>query len=262
MAKKNKKGKKESTARRMAKNQTSGFVQTVYRPPENMGFFSIKSDGNKLIDLIPFTAGKDNPNCDEGELHFERSFYSHRVGQGKETRSYVCPSKTYGRACPICEHLDNCGDDQLVKDHKAKHRQLFLVYDRSDEDKGVCLWEVSYHLFGKTIDQTIDASDEEDEVDWFYDPEKGKSLKIVYSEQAIGGTKFSQIDTILFRKRKPLREKLLKQSVCLDDILIEESYDKLKKLFLKLPDEDSKKSKGKKKKKDKGKKKKKDDIPF
>lgn len=91
-----------STARRRAEQHTGGGGSTTINKPEDMKWFEVKRAGTYRFDIIPFKAGKGNPYADEGELHYERTFYTHR-GIGASEKSFICNKKTNGKKCYICE---------------------------------------------------------------------------------------------------------------------------------------------------------------
>jgi hypothetical protein len=107
-------------------------------------------------------------------------------------------------------------------------------------EKKIRLWEMSYHLFGKKLDDDILNSDPEDEIQNFAELDGGSSLKIHVTEGSTDTSKFPEVSSILYRRRpKALPEFLAEKATVLDDILIIPDYKKLKKLFFEAIDEDS-----------------------
>lgn len=202
--------------------------------------------GTHRIDIVPFEAGDDNPYAKPGELHYERTYYAYRF-VGPDENSYVCPSETWkgqGKRDFIKEYrkglsADDPEEKKLIKHLAPKERQLFLVWDHADEEEGVQLWEYSYHNFGKLLDSRIDNADEEDRYDEFYFPEAdGMTLKVTFEESTGGGYKYKEATAIDFKSRKEdLPEEILKQAVCLDELLVDTPYDEMKKAFLQIEDE-------------------------
>ena len=264
---KNKKKKKEkkrgrstaAAAKRRAETHKTGFDNTAFELPEDMKQFSIKSDKALRLDIIPYEVGEGNPFADKGELHYERTFYVHR-GIGVDGTSYICLRKTNDEACPICEFRakltkDPDADEDLIKDLAPKERQLFNVINTKEKNKGVQLWEISFHLFGKTLDREVKNSDEEDNYENFAELEGGFTLKCGIEEKSFNRQSFYEVVSINFKPREEdYDEDILEQTTCLDDILIIKDYDELKDIFLHTvsddDDGDEKKGKGKKSKKD------------
>lgn len=271
--KKKEKKKKRSTAaaaKKRAETHKTGFDNTAFELPDDVKQFAIKSDKALRLDIIPYEVGEGNPFADKGELHYERTFWVHR-GIGADQTSYVCLRKTCDEPCPICEFRaklakDPDADEDLIKGLAPKERQLFNVINTKEKSKGVQLWEISFHLFGKTLDREIKNSDEDDNYENFAELEGGFTLKCGIEEKSFNRQSFFEVVSINFKPREDdYDEDILEQTVCLDDILIIKDYDELKEIFLQTVDDDdddddddkknkkSKKGKGKKSKKDKDK---------
>lgn len=233
--------RKVVSARRRVEQHEVGGGRTSVKLPEGMGFFSVKKAGTYRIDVLPFTAGKGNPFADAGELHYERTYFSHR-GIGPNNATYVCSAKTFGKRCPVCEHrmkIDGKADEELIKSLVPKERQLFFVIDHAEKDKGVQCWDQSFHLFGKHLDAKIKNADDDDGYEFFADPEKGYTLKVGATEEKGGGFSWCNCSDIEFKARKDsIPDEVLEECPCLDDCLIEMDYDELKKIFLQIPDEE------------------------
>lgn len=233
---KDKRKKRQSTARRRADQHASGYETTMLRIPEGLSFWKAEK-GTRVIDIIPYVVKVENEFVDEGTLHYERTFYAYR-NVGVEEKSYICSSKTFGKADYIQEWKAREAkrdevDSETLKSFNPKERQLFLIYDHGDAEKGLQLWEFSYFCFGQLLDSRIQNSDEEEGWDLFYFmDEDGKSLRLTIEEQTGGGYKFLKVTAIDFVKRKEdLPKKIVDHDICLDDLLIETSYEKLKNIF-------------------------------
>jgi hypothetical protein len=233
-------------ARRRAREHTSEFSRTTLRIPDGISMFSIKKPGTYRIDIMPYIAGKGNPFCDKGQPAFERTFWTHRdVGPNQD--QYVCLAKTAGQACPVCEaqakmRKDPEADESVIKAMAPRERQLFNVIDKANPDKGIQLWEISYHLFGKLLDSRLknqSDQDKEEEGDWqcFADLKGGFTLKLEAEEQVAGKNKFIEVTSIDFKPRKQdYDEDMMEQAHCLDDLVIVLPYDKLKDIYLQTGD--------------------------
>jgi hypothetical protein len=209
-----------------------GFEMTSLRLPEGVNFFSVKKAGVKRVEIVPYTVGPGNPDAAEGELYFQRTYYTHRnIGLNGDV--YVCPAKTTGQPCPVCEErarLDSSvdADPDLVKDLLPKKRQLWNVYDHSDPERGVQVWDISYHLFGKQLLARIRDADDEDEYEYFADPEDGLTLKIGFAEKSWAGNSFCEAETIDFKaRREPLDPDILDAANDLDACVVVVDYDTL-----------------------------------
>ena len=234
------------SARKRAEEHKSGFSSKCYKVPDGTRMFSVKTEGVKRLDIIPYTVpeGANNPFAEAGELHFERTYYTHR-DVGPDGDMYPCLKKTFNKPCPICDHRaamlkDPDADENDVKALAPKERQLWNIFDHDDPDRGVQLWDFSFHLFGKQLDARVNNSDEEDGYEFFADPDEGMTLKVGFKEQSFGGNTFYQAETIDFKARKgPLDDELLEKALVLDSTLIRYDYDELKEIFLQTRTEDS-----------------------
>lgn len=268
---KNKKKKKEkkksrstaAAAKRRAETHKTGFDNTSFELPDEMKQFAIKSDKALRLDIIPYEVGEGNPYADKGELHYERTFWVHR-GIGADNTSYVCLRKTNDEACPICEFRaklakDPDADEDLIKGLAPKERQLFNVINTKEKSKGVQLWEISFHLFGKTLDREIKNSDEDDNYENFAELEGGFTLKCGIEEKSFNRQSFYEVVSINFKPREEdYDDDILEQTACLDDVLIIKEYEELKEIFLQTVDDDDDDDKKDKKSSKKDKKSKKD----
>lgn len=230
------------SAKRWAETADSGFTPTVVKLPEGVNFFGPKKAGTFRLEIIPYevpanSKGGQNPNAQPGELHYERTYFSHR-GIGADERSYVCLAKTAGRPCPICEHRkelmrDRDADEDLIKALAPKQRQLWNVYDHAEPDKGVQIWDVSFHLFGRQLKAAINNADEDDGWEYFADPQDGLTLRVGMEEKSFAGNSFLECATVGFKaRREPLSDEILDAAQPLDDLLILLDYEKLKSIFL------------------------------
>ena len=227
-----------TSARKRAEQQKTGFESTYLKIPEGMQMFKPKA-GTMLLDIIPFVAGKGNPWAEEGSIHWERTIWTHR-GIGANSDTYICPRMTSKKRCPICEAraklmktAEDEEDEQMVKDLAPKQRQLFLLKNLKEPDKGIQLWDISYHLFGKVLDARLRNSDEDDNWDKFFFLEDGYTLRVGFAEESFGGHAFFKAETIDFKPRKtPYEEDILDEVPSLDGMVSELEYDKLKKILL------------------------------
>ena len=231
---------KIQNARKKAEEHSTGGSSCI-KLPEGVSFFSVKQEGSKKIDIIGYVVGEGNPHADEGMLHYERTYYVHRnVGPNNDT--YVCAARTFKKPCPVCEYRAKViKDSDLVPDGEdpekfaqalaPKERQLFNVIDADNRDAGIQVWDFSYHLFGKILDEEMKDPDNEGYIE-FFTPDNGFRLKIRFSENTFGGRKFYETSKIEFLPRKPLDDSVVEEAVSLDEVIVEPDYDELKRIFL------------------------------
>ena len=236
-----KRREKVSAKRRVTEHQ-SGYSSTSLLLPDGVSLYKPKA-GNRRIEILPYVVGDGNPFADPGTQYYERTYYVHR-GIGPDNSSFVCPRKTAGKECFICDHRaklakDPKADEEEIKALAPKERQLWNVYDYAETDKGVQLWDVSHHLFGKRLDTEIRNADEDDGFEFFADPDDGFTLRVAFEDKSFAGNNFVEAASINFKARKgSLDEELLEAAQCLDDLLTLKSYEDLKKVFLQTAEEE------------------------
>ena len=226
------------SARRAAETHQSGFESKSIRLPDGVEWFKVDKQEIRTIDVLPYRVGKGNPRASEGMIYFERTYFTHRnIGPGED--SVICPNRTWEKRCPICEDMarmrrDPEMDPEVPKALKPKERQLFNVIDLNAPDKGIQIWDVSFYLFGEALYEAIkNSDDEEDGYAFFSDLKVGLKLKIGFKEKHFAGNTFYEAARIDFKPRaKPYSKEILEQTYCLDDLLIEIPYDKLRALYL------------------------------
>ena len=221
----------------------AGGDWTTISIPEGVEIWQPK-EGSQRIDVVPYEVADGNPYADKGEWYYERTFWTHR-GVGPNNETYVCPAKTVGKPCPVCEHRsrlvkDPDADEKLADALKPKERQLWLIFDHAQEDKGVQIWEFSHWNFGRLLDKRRKNADEDEAyIMDFDDPDAGSTLKVSFNEEKGGGYTYLEAYSIDFKPRKNgLSEEVLEHGICLDGILKVLPYDKLKAVFLQEETED------------------------
>jgi len=233
-------------AERVANRQNGSKGFSYLMLPDNVEVFKPKKEGNVRFNIIPYVAGKNNRDADPGELDFEFTFWTHTIGEGDDRRTIVCPKKTYGKPCPICEEVERLSKNYVenqeeIKAIKAKQRQLFNIVDARDEENKIQIYDTSYFKgFGELLDKRLRNFDDEDDEDFrdFADIPGGRTLKVMFAEDTFGGRKFFAPSSIDFVARKEeLDENIIDKAVCLDSCLKVLDYDQIVKLIAGTQDE-------------------------
>jgi hypothetical protein len=239
--------------KRAAEHKT--FSRPALAIPEGMGLFNPRKEGVYELDILPYVIGerqlkfnKDTNWHEPGTAHYERTYFAH-VGVGPNNDMIVCPNKTFNKRCPICDYRNQIGKDpkngDAAKALKPKERQLFLIRDRLDRNKGIQLWEISYFLFGINLDRKIHNAPAEKKARYrqFFRPVDGAYLRLVATEKTAGGGRPFLEFTIddMMRRKEDLTDELAHHGICLDDIPVELSYKELSALFFQ-EDEDEEKT--------------------
>ena len=278
MSKKSKeKREKHRTSSGMAKwrEKSSGDFSTLFKLPEGMKMYNIKSADTYFLDVIPYITKEGNEFAKAGKYWWVRSFWVHR-GIGVNDEWVVCLAKTFRKPCPCCEFRAKLQDDPEVDEKtvealKPSNRLIFNMRDLKKDKNTVQLLHMPDWYFGKALRQVLDAEfeDHENNMDEFFLPEGGSYMKC-RAEAAEGGFSGYNVVRIDFKARKEdLDDDILEQAANLDDILIVKEYDELKEMLYAAPadkdddddddDDDDAEEPKKKKRKKTSKKKKKDD---
>ena len=196
------------------------FDGELYKPDE----------GTNNVDILPYIVGNNHPTLKAGDVDFSLSYWVHyNVGPGEKV--FVCPKKTYGQRCPLCDMVKAQQDDGAIWDDvKAlapKRRTLYNVIPVNQNGPTDCkLFDVSFHLFEKILskDCTVDG-----EVVYFAEiDEDGRTVKFKARKTRANGREFLSYDSFMFEKRKyTYPEDILKKSICLDDILIKSTAEEI-----------------------------------
>lgn len=219
-----------------AKNRGSGTGTLAI--PEGTDMLKAR-EGTMRLDVIPYRiTKKTNPEVRThgakiGSLWYERTYWIH-FALGVEEQMVICP-KTIGQPCPVDEdqaHMrkdPNANEDE-VKALRAKERQLFNVIDLDSPEKGIQLFECSYHLFGKLLEQEIREGDES--LGGFADIEDGLTLKVRFSKAQMGQNAFLEATRIDFVPRKrAYPATILDEALDLDDILKVPTYEEIQAIY-------------------------------
>lgn len=247
---KDKKNSLRDAVRRRAEARefTSGGGGKFLLPRSDIQFYTPGKKTNE-IDIVPYIVTVNNHEyAQKGDEWYQKTILVH-FGVGVEEKSYICP-RTVSKPCPICEARakmlkDADADEAVTASLKPKEREIYNVIDLADKDKGVQFWEISFHNFGKMLEEEIRESDSELGYSAFAGTRNGYTLKVRFIEETIGKNTFLKASRIDFVERKDYGESILDKTLNLDSILKVLSYDALEKIYLGLdaneerPDEDA-----------------------
>src|SRR3990167_2086908 len=215
-------------------DEHQSFDRTAIQIPEGFQTFKVASAGNRKLDFYPYIVGQGNKWCDPGLLHYERTYFVH-FGIGPNQGAYVCPARLHPtpQRCPICEYANSpqC-DKETNKKLQAKERQLWLVKDLGEPQKGIQIWDYSYHLFGKQLRNCFTLSPIELNYKNFTAPWDPKTLLVGFVEKPTGfGKPCYEAANFIFMPRAKLTKAEVQALPCLDDLVLIKPYNELKEIF-------------------------------
>ena len=230
------------------KRQQQGKYGRHLSIPSSVPIFKEKASKRPCkMDIIPYIVSeRRHPDRDEvdgtaleGTLWYRRSYRLHR-NVGSDNSKIACPT-SIGKKCPICEHRakrlaeDAQWDDKEIKRLRASLRNLYVVIplDQRGYDKVPHLWDISQYCFEDTVREEIEV---DNVYESFPDLDNGYTLRVRFAEGKMDTSKFVKTSRVDFLDRKPYDDSIIDDVPNLDEILIIESYDTIKKLFY---DEDS-----------------------
>lgn len=226
-----------SNARKVAEKQATqgGGRNLAVKLPDGVEAYKFKKGINKF-DVLPYRVGAGNPACDEGMVHYERTYFAH-ANVGPENKLVCCPAQTFGKKCPICAYsakLMRQGklDEETRNALRTKTRQLFCFRDHDDGKKLKIQDGSFYRGFGEVLQDKLMAVEDDHPYSHFHSLEDGMQLSVMCKEVALPGGKFNQPSNIEMVPRKTqLDDSVLDDVPCLDDLLICLDYDALEEMF-------------------------------
>lgn len=194
--------------------------------------------GSNMFDIIPYEVSIDgHPQAKKGKLWYERTYFAHR-NIGPENKMVVCPQRTFGDPCPVCEEqqrmkADEDADEAMEKSLRAKKRQCFNVISKGKKAKGdIEVFEFSHYNFGRALDEEITVGPEENAD--FMELQDGLTVEARFSEETMEKNTYLECSRIDFHQRKKdYPEDILDEVVDLDKAIANKtmSYDELESLF-------------------------------
>jgi len=197
------------------------------------------------FDIVPFVAGDNYPtrigkgpsNVKAGHMVYVLDVWIHK-NVGPENLQTVCPLKTYGLRCPICEHGQDLLADEddkgerkkIVKEKFPKRRVMYNVIVRDggeEEDKGIQVFEFSHYWMEKELQNLKDLPDNRNV--FYADPIDGRTIWFKLTKT--GTDKMENGPYTFIERDYEITEEELDEAVCLDELLIPHSYDEIRDLY-------------------------------
>jgi len=221
---------------RLKKGQerSSGRQKNIFSEGQDIATWRPK-DGSHIIDIIPYYAGKYDSIVGEGDPTYSYEYWVHK-NVGPNDSWYLCNTEMFNKPCPICEHRqklrEDGADEEVWKKLFPKRRNLYNVmcFDRGEEDKGVRVWDASFHYFEKhvmALSKKPGRGGKADKSIDFADPYEGKSINFTI-EPAKGKDDFPKFLGHAFDDRDyEIDDDILDDAVILDEITHRPTYDEV-----------------------------------
>lgn len=224
---------------------------------EDVNWFKPKHGKDKnRIDIIPFRITQDwykDLRIPIGTWEDSSKYTTLPTGRKEGQQSYtliipihfdvgtkgdikLCLREAFGEKCCICDEMfdkiseDKEGNKKIIQRLRPKWRAFYNVIDRKDREKGIQLWDISFHCFEKYLRTEIRLSDEG--VTPFASLKEGKTLVFRGTQKKIEKISFTEITSIDFDDRKkPYKTSILDEVFSLDEMLDIPTYEDVRSLF-------------------------------
>lgn len=211
--------------------------------PEGTKFHKITKEGNYGVDIIPHRVkNKSHPAVRDGAAIGETVYgfqYWRHANVGPEKLMVVCPLKTFGHKCPICELADQMKAEHGYKskeytDLAPKSRVIYNVVLPEDDKEEVLLMDESWALFEKEMILASKNKAARKGKDYirFADVEEGYTVFFAVERQKLGTFEFNKYSTFDFEKRDEAHDvSIIKKTISPDEYITEMSYEQLEALL-------------------------------
>lgn len=228
-----KKGLEQAAKRSYETRDSFGESEDYFKKGVKIQKWQAK-DGEHLLNIIPFIAGKNCPNQDEGYATHVLDIWVHqRVGPS--STNHICLAKNFKKPCPLCDlqremRKDGGFSEDDIKALQPKRRTVYnvVVLDTVDEErKGVQIWEVSFHFMEKHL-ANLAKNPRGGGFVPFQDPDTGKSISWVIEPK--GGYNKDYIGHRFVDRDSEVTDEQLEAAWTLDEIIHIPSYNELQKV--------------------------------
>ncbi|RPI56391.1 MAG: hypothetical protein EHM49_00475 [Deltaproteobacteria bacterium] len=234
-----------------------GKYGRFYHAPEGKELKPWKcKEGEHIIDIIPFLAGKNHNHTEEGSPTYLVDVWVHQK-VGPNENDYVCMARNYNKPCPICDFVNTQkAKDSLLSPEEDKalteQQKLVLIAAREDaldkcepkrrclynivchdstmqRDLGIQVWEIAHFLFEKKV-LAIARMPRGGGFVPFSSPDNGKS--ICFERQGSGLSNTQYLGHKFVDRPEPIPDEILEAAHTLDELITIPDYEELKKEFL------------------------------
>lgn len=201
-------------------------------------------------DIMPYVVS--SPNHPEYETlkkdglleDYSLNLWVHRK-VGPTEQQVVCPKKTYGKRCPICEEHDRIRNDEEHKDldwkdqalqddikHlRATQRSFFTIIDLNDENK-MKFFEYSYYWFTNNLDEQVKRKSKRKQIFLEDFTEDGVSIAFEFGKSTFDDKQVGEVKSFDFEDREEgYTEEEFEDAPRLDTMVKTHTYEELYSIF-------------------------------
>lgn len=204
------------------------------------------------INILPWkVGGSKHPLVKSGEMKpgmwdYVLDVWVHR-NIGPDKGSYLCPKKTYGKSCPICDEASRLADNegtQAAAGMWASRRSVYLVQEVDEKGRGgnePLIFETSHNTFTKDlVDESTACMRGQGVVDYANPGPDGRVVSFRVGEDTMGGGRtYKLAKSFSFNKRQEeIPDEVLEACPSLDEMLVVPTPEQLNKALFGGPDEE------------------------
>jgi hypothetical protein len=202
-------------------------------------------DGTNHIDIIPYVVKSDKhpQKIKPGYTDYLLDVWVHRR-VGPSESQFLCLKKMYGKACPICEELEELKkdpdvDESIINGMRPKRRCWYNVInlDLPERDQQIQIFEEAHYLFEKEVLEK--AGVKKDNFVVFWDIEDGKSISFRATQKKSAKGNYFEYRIDDFEDRPKYKESIYKETFALDDLLVIPQYEDVKRSHNGIADDDA-----------------------
>ncbi len=210
-------------------------------------FYKMKA-GKHRINIIPYIIKtKNHPlvksgDAKVGDQDYMLDVFIHR-GIGPTQTPVICPKKTFGKACPICDQANEYreqGKDKEASALRAQRKAIYNIIDANDTDAGLQILDASYANFQKELIEAAKEENDDGDIVDFPDIYEGKIVKFRATDAEFGGHAYFEFKNFGFEDRdEKLDDDLINQACSFDEYMKIYSSEEIEKILYGNDEEDS-----------------------
>jgi hypothetical protein len=225
-------------ARQKKTEKYEGKALFEWLKPGDYSVWDWREAQKHMFDIVPYIAGNYNPHFDKGDEAYVVEIFIHKQVGGGDT-SYICPKKTWGKPCPICEHriseLKNGVDwKELQEFNTTKYPTSIynvIVYDSDEEEKkGIQLFIVPHFNMEFKLKGLVESTPKEiamgEPPEKLYSDPTEEGYMISFVRNNLEGANYEALSHQLVKRNYSV-EDMIDQAYCLDELLVIPTYDEL-----------------------------------
>ena len=210
----------------------SGRFKSIYKDGADKSKFWKCNEGEHLIDIIPYEAGKNNPYTEEGEPTYVLDLWRH-AGIGVNQDAFICMSRTFKKPCPICEWQAEARalgeDEEFVKSLNPSRRVIYNIHvldNEVEKKKGIQIWEVAHWSFERNL---VELASKAGKKITFASIKSGKNISFRRKGMKATNTEYTALS---FETRaNAIPDKVLDEAITLENIIHIPKYDEIVKVL-------------------------------